>query len=357
MLRIICLTAIVICSCCTKTVEDGATAENDEESKKGKRVRSGEMTVVERTKEILAEINGWGYLARGASDPGAVVDSTVVNEEVRFLIENSSVSLPMILEWLDKGYTKGRIPLTVFFIVFTECGDPKAIPYLIDYLRNLPESEKGGAGLPTHPFRHAINAIEALTGIDFTPSSFGDLFGRRFEVADKAERWYVEYLQKEPPDEREKAVRAALRRLTTRTFWFDILHTKKELSREERRKLLLKKKEVKLLIKESDVSLPLLYERIGKRKGPLNIYFLILGETRKAESVPYLVEYLKGLPDEERMMDIDSEWEKFGAALEALRKITKIDIPPDKGVKELYRDRDEIITEAVRWHNEHSPGD
>ena len=70
----------------------------------------------------------------------------------------------------------------------------------------------------------------------------------------------------------------------------------------------------------------------------------ILEEIGKAEAAPYLVDYIKAPPDDDGM-DVYSEWRKFRAALEALQKITKIDIPLDKSDKELCGLRNKIITE------------
>jgi len=362
----VCIVLIVV-SCMEKkdekTPETATSLSADsceaERSSRGKEVSE----IAKKVNRILNSVEEFHLFARAASDHATAEDFIIARKEFRFLIECSNVSLPIIFELLDREHKADSIFLTICFLVFAETGEPETIPYLVDYLRSLSEDKKAAARGVLHPFNYAVYAIRKITGSDapFVAAYDVHFFDKRFEIADKAEKWYVEYLNA-PLSEKERAIRIALRRLTTDSFWFDITHYQdkgrwiyRSLPEKQKRKLLLKKKEVQLLIKESEVSLPLIYERMEK-KGPSSIYLLILGETKKAESVPYLVEYLKRLPDEESKMS-KWEWRRFRYALEALQKITKIDIPLDKSDKELYRLRNEIITEAERWYNQHSPDD
>jgi len=78
--------------------------------------------------------------------------------------------------------------LLAYFVVLEQAGDARAVPVLLEYVEQLPDSEYRGIGSPWHPFLYAMLALDKLCDLGLRqPGSYlprsTDLFLRRHEIA------------------------------------------------------------------------------------------------------------------------------------------------------------------------------
>jgi hypothetical protein len=146
---------------------------------------------------------------RLAEEPGGAKDYLHRLNDIKFLIENAEISLPLIYELLaNKEWEWTEPRLSVYFVVFEETKNPDSLPYLIDYLRKVPPGRN--AFTPKEPFYYAADAVLAFTGptkeIPFEVRFYGTLcyrtftemiaYDNRLKLADDAQKWYDNYKNK-----------------------------------------------------------------------------------------------------------------------------------------------------------------
>ena len=134
-----------------------------------------------------------------ASDPDTVHRLLRDTEEVQWLAAHPGQSVPEILERIRRGY-KPSDPVEMiayyeellpYFVVLEQAGDPRAVPVLLEYVEQLPHSERRGIGSPWHPFLYAMLALDKLCDLglrqpgDLYLPRATELFLRRHEIADQ----------------------------------------------------------------------------------------------------------------------------------------------------------------------------
>lgn len=152
-----------------------------------------EAEIVQRTNEILDRIDTRRFFLDTyiASGHNTVVQVLMQKEDVSFLLENSGISIPLMIERMEKEEAmEHRQSLIVYFLVFQEAKYAEAIPYLIDYLKRIPENEQEEVMSPWHPFLYAVKAAMKITDKDIATDNIRSLFDRRVEIANEAENWY-----------------------------------------------------------------------------------------------------------------------------------------------------------------------
>lgn len=153
------------------------------------------------TEEILSTIDSKFYvdgLVGSESGPRAVVHSVLMEDEIKFLIEHTSESIPAMLHRLATPkairyeYTK-----ILYFAVFEKAKDIRTMLPLADYLDSLPDSEpsRHGRGIPTmegEPFEYAFRAASAFLDFESTKKySKADLmFPARHQIANQLRAEY-----------------------------------------------------------------------------------------------------------------------------------------------------------------------
>ena len=126
-------------------------------------------------------------------------------EELKLIIENHDISLPIIHKRLQERKSERYLPspplrspvrsLSVYFLLLQEIGNNESIPYLVSYLCSLPDEEKEVVSASWHPFIYAITAIKKITGSDIPVQDMESLFSRRKDIANAAMQWYEEHKQ------------------------------------------------------------------------------------------------------------------------------------------------------------------
>jgi hypothetical protein len=152
-----------------------------------------EAEIAEKTNEILDRIDTRRFFLDTyiASGHNTVVQVLMQKEDVSFLLENSGISIPLMIERIEKEEAmEYRQSLIVYFLVFQEAKCAEAIPYLIDYLNRIPENEREAVISPWHPFLYAVKAAMRITDKDIATDNIRSLFDRRVEIANDAENWY-----------------------------------------------------------------------------------------------------------------------------------------------------------------------
>lgn len=117
-------------------------------------------------------------------------------------------------------------------------------------------------------------------------------------------------------------------------------------SHEQQVAAFLERKEIQSLIEKSDVSVPLMLKRIARNQdmyGGLSYSrFLVFGEVKSAESIPFLIDWLIRLSEHHSMM--------LKYVIGAIMKITGKDMPADD-FKSLFDQRYEIAKQAKEWYD------
>ena len=99
---------------------------------------------------------------------------------------------------------------------------------------------------------------------------------------------------------------------------------------------LVERNEIEFLIRNKDVSLPIIFERFHrdaeKSYQAVFVYCVVFGRTKSVEALPYLADYIDSLPDSDRH-NSGSGLHPFNWAVDAVRMITsrEISIVPQKG--------------------------
>jgi hypothetical protein len=125
-----------------------------------------------------------------------------------------------------------------------------------------------------------------------------------------------------------------------------------------KREMILSNDDVKFLTANPDVSIPLMHQQLEEKKIPytdtdynafnaVSVYFFVFGETRSIKSIPYLVDYILSVPEDDCLGN-------FIYAVESIRKITNGQGFRVKGeMKQLFDQRFKIATQVQKWYLEH----
>ena len=229
MVRIVLLIlvgSILICgtmSCETKkpAVDNNALRKLDEQLKAIRTEK--DPALVKKIEDIVNKIDNTDFKWTGiggiskdsvdrlllAEEPGLVKLYLLKVDDVKFLIENAEISLPLIYELLvNKEWNWTEPQLCVYFTVFDQTKNPDSLPYLIDYLRKVPPVRD--MFISKEPFYPAVEAVLAFTGptkeIPFEVVFEGTVcfrlfdktsaYNNRLKLADDAQKWYNNYKNK-----------------------------------------------------------------------------------------------------------------------------------------------------------------
>jgi hypothetical protein len=117
----------------------------------------------------------------------AVQDILLQTPEAQFLVQHAADAVPRIVRRLEtpRGVRHEWTRIALFTIL-QAAGDPRALPALLHYVESLSEADAAASNAPGHPFRYAVDAINALVPVE--PDRAGDpydWFSRRREIADR----------------------------------------------------------------------------------------------------------------------------------------------------------------------------
>jgi len=124
---------------------------------------------------------------------------------------------------------------------------------------------------------------------------------------------------------------------------------------------LLERKEGIFLLEKSDITIPIIIERLVSKKGKgteiedrrywqsLMVYFRVFLETKTVESLPFLIEYLETIPEAER--EYATYMHPFITAVKAIMKITGLSFEYD--YDELFDQRHKIANQSKKWYVNH----
>lgn len=159
-----------------------------------------------------------------------------------------------------------------------------------------------------------------------------------------------------------KKVEKILEELSTSTDDSDIFLIPSMASGIEHEKdLLLSVEEVNFLVINKDISIPLMHKMLADKKVTLSIicvYFAVFGKAKSIESLPFLSEYLRRVPQIWGKY-IGTCSDPFSYALAAIMEITGKNneyvgnMPGYKQRLHAFNRRREIADETERWYKEH----
>jgi len=118
--------------------------------------------------------------------------------------------------------------------------------------------------------------------------------------------------------------------------------------------IIARETEVRFLIEHPDISLPLMYKRIGKlptTSPSLNLYFLIFQYTKSAESIPYIADYFTSW--KERTDEYDFKIGIVAYAVMAAEAITSLGEDIDQYYPYYFNHRLDIANRLKQWYKEY----
>jgi len=173
--------------------------------------------------EIVAAVRGildWIYIDQGNS---GYLDGTYDNSgessmewvwerlqgrnEIKFLIKNKDISLPVIFERFYRKEETNSQSMLVYCVVFGRTKSIEVLPYLADYIDSVPDSDRGYYSGGWHPFNFAVNAVNMITNseVSVLPQKGEEdknpywFFDARHKYADAIRRWYKEHSHDSSP--------------------------------------------------------------------------------------------------------------------------------------------------------------
>jgi hypothetical protein len=132
------------------------------------------------------------YLALGSGE-AYERNALLGRPEVKLLIAHSQDAIPAMLSRLNRpgGLPNRGQTLTIYFVVFGQCNDPRVLPAIANYFDYTPVENVSKALWYDPPFLHAIYALHALLPSETLLSSRVDiLHDDRKRFADEARAAY-----------------------------------------------------------------------------------------------------------------------------------------------------------------------
>jgi len=113
-----------------------------------------------------------------------------------YLIENSDIALPLMMERLNTGkfFDRDEI-LNIYFMVFGKTKSAESIPYIADYIASCPESYKEFLDSRSGPFTYALMVAKTITSLKELENAgqTKTIFDRCSDIANRLRQWYAEY--------------------------------------------------------------------------------------------------------------------------------------------------------------------
>jgi hypothetical protein len=104
----------------------------------------------------------------------------------------------------------------------------------------------------------------------------------------------------------------------------------------------------RFLIENSDIALPLMFERLDSKKasgGILLLYFIVFEKTKSAESIPYVADYIASAIEQETQL---AGTNIFSCALSAALEITSLKLTDENHT--IFEQRLDIAKQLRQWY-------
>ena len=315
------------------------------------------------------------------STSNEIRDCVAGGTEVKFLIENPDLSLPLMFERFDPEKLSSYA-LCVYFLVFQKTASAESLPYIIDYLVSVDEGiVNPDGGRLYDAVEWAVSAANSITACRLTDDDISDEQRKqRVHLKQWYEQWYKKYernrdkAKPSPAKLKPRLIKSVkvnaelIKRLNRVNEILEDNDVGKCMNTPRGGIasdigllgiIVAGETEVRFLIENPDISLPLMFERLDHKKVSNTdfllfcVYFIVFGKTRSAESIPYICDYIT-LADEK----VDKQKEALkgsmidpvGYALSAAREITSLKIDH---MLETPKESAELAARLRQWYEDY----